>query len=82
MTPAGASFFQAIADLFHHWIGWGWASALLVWAAGTLVILTLVYRWFLERFGSRLPTAAVFVLWTLAVVGVAARYLGFGPPAG
>jgi multisubunit Na+/H+ antiporter MnhB subunit len=67
---------------FGEWIGWGWGFTFLIWVAGSIIILTIVYRRFMERFQSRLPTAAVFVLWTLMVVGMASRYLGFGQPGG
>jgi len=67
---------------FHEWIGWGWGLAFLVWLGGSAFILTVVYRRFMERFQSRLPTAVVFVVWTIVVVGMASRYFGFGQPGG
>ena len=67
---------------FLEWIGWGWGLTFLVWLGGGVFILTVVYRRLMERFQSRLPTAVVFVLWTLVVVGTASRYLGFGQPGG
>jgi|GEM_PF-2414232 hypothetical protein len=71
-----------ISVWFREWVGWGWALTFLVWLGGSVFILTVVYRRFMERFQSRLPTAVVFVLWTLVVVGTASRYLGFGQPGG
>jgi hypothetical protein len=82
LTPTAMSLASWIAEGFQKWVGWGWAAAFLVWGAGTIFILTIVYRKMMERFGSRLPTAAIFVLWTLAVLGVTSSYLGFGPPGG
>ena len=67
---------------FQEWIGWGWGLTFLVWLGGGIFILTVVYRSLMERFQSRLPTAVVFVVWTLVVVGTASRYLGFGQPGG
>lgn len=64
-----------------HWIGWGWLALLAAWAAGTAVILTAVYRWFLERFATRIPTAVIFIVWTLAVTVVGGRLFGFAAPA-
>jgi len=72
----------SIGEIFRQWIGWGWAAALLVWVAGSAVILTAVQRYFLERTGSRRITIVVFVIWSLAVIGAAARWFGFGAPAG
>jgi hypothetical protein len=69
-----------IAEGFLRWVGWGWGLAFLVWLGGSIVILTIGYRFFLERFRSRLPTAVVFIVWTLAVLGVAGSYLGYGVP--
>jgi hypothetical protein len=71
-----------ILSQFEHWVGWGWGALFLVWAAGTVLILTVVYRWMLERFASRLPTAVIFVVWTLAVVAIGGRAFGYGPPPG
>jgi hypothetical protein len=73
---------QDAAAWFREWIGWGWGLTFLVWLGGGVFILTVVYRRLMERFQSRLPTAVVFVVWTLVVVGMASRYLGFGQPGG
>ncbi len=72
----------SIGEIFQRWVGWGWAAAFLVWAAGSAVILTAVQRYFLERTGSRRITIVLFVVWSLAVIGLAARWFGFGPPPG
>jgi len=72
----------AVGDFFQRWIGWGWAAALLVWAAGSAVILTAVQRYFLERTGSRRVTIVVFIIWSLAVIGAAAKWFGFAAPSG
>jgi hypothetical protein len=72
---------SSIVDFFQRWIGWGWGTALLVWVAGAVVILTVVQRHFLERTGSRRVTIVVFIVWGLAVIGGAARLFGFRPPA-
>lgn len=72
---------SSIVDFFQRWIGWGWGTALLVWALGAVVILTVVQRHFLERTGSRRITIVVFIVWGLAVIGGAARLFGFKPPA-
>jgi hypothetical protein len=82
MTPTAMSLTAWIAEGFQRWVGWGWAAAFIVWLVGSILILTFVYRRMMERFGSRLPTAAIFVVWTLAVLGVTSSYLGFGPPGG
>jgi len=82
MTPTGTSTAPQLLDLFRRWVGWGWACALVLWLAGTYVILTTVQRYFLERTGSRRMTIVIFVVWSLAVIGAAARFFGFGPPAG
>ena len=71
-----------IGAFFQRWIGWGWAGAFLIWLLGAVVILTAVQRYFLERTGSRRVTIVVFVVWSLAVIGMAARLYGFGAPAG
>ena len=71
-----------IGDFFLKWIGWGWAAALLLWVLGSMVILTTVQRYFLERTGSRRITIVVFIVWGLAVIGGAAKLFGFGPPPG
>ena len=73
---------EGIAEGFLKWIGWGWGLTFLIWLAGSIVILTAGYRYFLERFRSRLPTAVVFVVWTLTVLGIAGSYMGYGLPAG
>ncbi len=72
---------QQVSVFFLRWIGWGWALAFLLWLAGAFVILTTVQRYFLERTGSRRVTIVVFIAWSLAVIGVAARLYGFGPPS-
>jgi hypothetical protein len=71
---------QQIGAFFLHWMGWGWSLAALLWIIGAYFILTTVQRYFLERTGSRRLTIVVFIVWSLAVVGVAARLFGFGPP--
>jgi len=71
-----------IAEGFLKWIGWGWALAFLIWLAGSIVILTAGYRYLLERFRSRLPTAVIFIVWTLIVLGIAGSYFGYGVPSG
>ncbi len=75
-----ASLPQLISAFFQRWIGWGWAGALVVWVAGAILILTGVQRYFLERTGSRRITIVVFIVWSLAVIGLAARLYGFGAP--
>ncbi len=72
----------SIGEIFQRWIGWGWAAALVVWAAGAAVILTAVQRYFLERTGSRRITIVVFIVWSMAVIVVTARFFGFGAPPG
>ena len=69
-----------MTEFFLRWIGWGWTLAFVLWLAGTLVVLGPVQRHFLERTGSRRITIVVFILWSLAVIGMAARSLGFGAP--
>ncbi len=73
---------QQVSSLFQRWVGWGWALALLLWLVGTFFILTAVQRYILERTGSRRITIVIFVVWSLAVIGLAARLYGFGPPPG
>jgi hypothetical protein len=73
---------MGIVEFFTRWIGWGWALALLIWIFGALVILTSVQRYFLERTGSRRVTIVIFIVWSFAVIGAAARFFGFGPPVG
>ena len=67
---------------FLHWVGWGWAALFVVWLAGTIFILTVVYRWFLERLATRIPTAVIFIIWTLAIVLVGGKSFGYGAPPG
>ena len=71
-----------ILQQFERWIGWGWAVLFVVWLAGTVFILSVIYRWFLERFASRLPTAVVFILWTLAIAIIGGKTFGYGAPPG
>ncbi len=71
-----------MVDFFSRWIGLGWGLAFLLWLLGAVVILTTVQRHFLERTGSRRITIVVFIVWSLAVIGAAARFFGFGPPGG
>jgi hypothetical protein len=70
-----------IAQL-EHWVGWGWTLLFVVWLAGTVFILTVIQRWFLERMATRIPTIVIFVIWTLAILAVGGKTLGFGPPPG
>jgi len=67
---------------FLHWVGWGWAALFAVWLAGTIFILTVVYRWFLERLATRIPTAVIFIIWTLTIVLVGGKSFGYGAPPG
>jgi hypothetical protein len=69
-----------VLSFFTHWVGWGWGLAFLIWLFGAVVILTTVQRYFLERTGSRRMTIVIFVVWSLAVIGAAARFFGYGPP--
>ena len=71
-----------LVNFFLRWIGWGWGFAFLLWLFGAVVILTVVQRYFLERTGSRRLTFVIFVVWSLLVIGAAARFFGFGPPSG
>jgi hypothetical protein len=82
MTTAVTGFFARIAEAFSSWIGFGWLAAFLIWLAGTIFILRVVYRFFLERFGTRIPTAVIFALWTIILMGIAGHYLGYGQPGG
>ncbi len=82
MTPAEPFTLAQTLDLFRRWIGWGWALTFLLWLFGTFIILTTVQRYFLERTGSRRLTIVIFIVWSLAVIGAASRFFGFGPPAG
>ena len=79
---SGSSFLGGIAAAFSSWIGYGWLAVFLVWLAGTIFILRVVYRFFLERFGSRIPTVVVFALWTIILIGIAGHYFGYGQPGG
>ena len=71
-----------ITTFIASWIGYGWLAVLAVWLAGTIVILTVVYRAILARFGTRIPTIVIFALWTWLCMGIGGRYLGYGPPGG
>jgi hypothetical protein len=71
-----------LIDAIGHSLGWGWVALFAAWAAGSLLILTGVQRWFLERYATRIPTIVLFIAWTLAVVGVGGRLFGYGAPAG
>ena len=82
LTREEPSILMRRVSFFQHWIGWGWGVALLLWILGTMVILTTVQRHFLERTGSRRLTIVIFIVWSLAVIGAAARFFGFGPPSG
>jgi hypothetical protein len=78
----GMNALEAVSAWFREWIGWGWGLTFFVWVAGSVYILTVVYRECMERFHSRLPTAVILVVWTLVVLGTAGKYLGYGPPGG
>ncbi len=78
MTPAGAALFGGIADVFRYWIGWGWGLAGVIYIAGVVFILKVIDK----RFQSRLSTAAVVVVWTVAVLSAASRLFGTKPPPG
>ena len=82
MTASATSLTARALEFFRLWVGWGWGLALLLWLLGAYVILTAVQRYFLERTGSRRLTIVIFVVWSLGVIGTAARLFGFGPPAG
>jgi hypothetical protein len=71
-----------IGNIFLRWIGLGWGISFILWLCGSVVILTTVQRYFLSRTGSRRITIVIFIIWSLAVIGSAARVFGFGPPAG
>ena len=75
-------FFARIAGFFVSWIGFGWIAVLFLWLAGTVVILTAVHRFFLERFGTRIPTAVIFAVWTILLMGIGGHFLGYGQPGG
>jgi ABC-type multidrug transport system permease subunit len=81
MTSA-SGFLDRIAAAFSSWIGFGWLSVFCIWLAGTIFILRVVYRFFLERLGTRIPTLVIFVLWTVILMGIAGHYLGYGQPGG
>jgi hypothetical protein len=66
----------SMTDWFHQWVGWGWGLAGIVWLAGSAFILMVVDA----RFPSRIATAVVFVVWTLAVLALASYLFGFRPP--
>ena len=68
-----------IVAFFSRWIGFGWGAAFLLWLLGTVVILTTVQRYFLERTGSRRLTIVVFIVWSLAVIGVTAAAVRVRP---
>ena len=76
MTPAGTAIFGGIDSVFRSWIGWGWGLAGLVWIAGSAFILIVVDA----KLPSRIATAVVFVVWTVAVLSVASFLFGFRPP--
>ncbi len=76
MTPAGGALFGGIADVFHYWIGWGWGLTGIIYIAGVVFILKVIDK----RLQRRLHTAAVVVVWTVAVLSVAARLFGTKPP--
>lgn len=82
MTTSAPSLAANVLELFRRWVGWGWGLALVLWLLGAYMILTTVQRYFLERTGSRRLTIVIFVVWSLGVIGAAARLFGFGPPAG
>ena len=58
------------------WVGWGWGLALVAWVAGTVFILLVVDK----MFRSRLTTAVVMVVWTMLLLGMAAKMFGLRPP--
>jgi hypothetical protein len=76
MTPAGSALFGGIQDVFQYWIGWGWGLTGAVYIAGVVFILKVVDK----RFASRLSTAAVVVVWTVAVLSLASALFGVKPP--
>ncbi len=80
MTAPASGILDRIAAVFSSWIGYGWLVAFVIWLAGTVFILRIVYRYFLERFGTRIPTIVVFALWTIILMGIAGHYLGYGQP--
>ncbi len=62
--------------MFHYWIGWGWGLTGIIYIAGVVFILKVIDK----RLQRRLHTAAVVVVWTVAVLSVAARLFGTKPP--
>jgi hypothetical protein len=78
MTPAGAALAGGLLEVFQHWIGWGWGLTGVVYLAGIIFILKVVSR----LFQSKLPTAAMVVVWTVAVLLTATRLFGITPPSG
>ena len=77
MTPAGAALVGGVLDVFQNWIGWGWGLSGVVYIAGVIFILKVIDK----RFESRLSTAAVVVVWTVAVLSAATRLFGIKPPS-
>jgi hypothetical protein len=77
VTPAGSALFGGIADVFRNWVGWGWGLTGIVYIAGVIFILMVVDK----RFRSRMSTAAVVVVWTVAVLSAATRLFGIKPPS-
>lgn len=71
-----------ILRFFETWVGWGWGVLFLAWFGGTAFILSMVHRWFIERYATRLPTAVIFILWTLAIIAIGGKTMGYGPPPG
>jgi len=71
-----------ILQQFEHWVGWGWGALFLIWLAGTVFILRIIYRWSMERYASRIPAAVVFILWTLMIVLIGGKSFGYAPPPG
>jgi len=71
-----------LAAVFSSWVGYGWLTAFVIWLVGTIFILRVVYRYFMERMGTRIPTIVIFALWTVIVMGIAGHFLGYGQPGG
>lgn len=63
--------------MFRNWVGWGWGLTGIVYIAGVIFILMVVDK----RFRSRMSTAAVVVVWTVAVLSAATRLFGIKPPS-
>jgi len=61
-------------------VGGGWVALFLLWFAGSVFVLRVIYQWTMSRFGSRLPTAVVFLAWTIAIVAIGGTAFGYGPP--